>query len=121
MPAPASHPQDSYPYAVVHHPYRTVFLALLIAGLTIGSYAAQTLYLESLRADFFLTSLFFDKPNVPIGRVFALAVYGVFAFTVLTLAWRPVRADWSCAGCGTTPSRSRSATSGTSWKCWSAP
>lgn len=67
-----------------------------ISVLAIALYVLQLTNLEVLRANSTVFTFAFDKANVPAGRLLGLVLYATFAYTALTLAWRPVEkvAGW---------------------------
>ena len=63
----------------------------MVASVTL-LYIAQITALDSLRSDGQLSAVFFDKADVPAGRLLAFALFGGCAFLLAGLAWRPIQA-----------------------------
>lgn len=67
---------------------------ILIGCITLSAvvYTAQVLLLQRFQYHALTKSLFFDKPDVSIGRIAALGLFATGAYALLTVAWRPVEA-----------------------------
>lgn len=63
----------------------------VVVGAAAFLYFLQVVALPSLQANSLVWSLFFDKPNVPVGRLLAFAIFTGFAFVLVSYAWRPIK------------------------------
>ncbi len=85
---------DKLSHLVAGRPHNVVFVvSTIVAILLIAVYAAElrsTLQLSPRRE--WILSTFFDKNDLRIGRLLALAGIGAFAYTFSTLFWVPLKA-----------------------------
>jgi hypothetical protein len=79
--------------ALLAHAARPLILASIAAvSLSIlAIYVAQLSVLDELKQNSTVVSLFFEKANVPAGRLLAFTLLMTFAFVLTTLFWEPIK------------------------------
>ncbi|MGE0688307.1 MAG: OpgC domain-containing protein [Dehalococcoidia bacterium] len=69
-----------------------VFVSLATVSVAIVAlYVAQLTVLDEIKQNSTAVSLFFDKANVPAGRLLTFGLLMTFAFVLTTLFWEPIK------------------------------
>lgn len=69
-----------------------VFASIAAVSVSIVAlYLAQLTVLDEIKQNSTVASLFFDKVNVPAGRLLTFALLMTFAFVLTTLFWEPIK------------------------------